>query len=64
MIMLTIKRPLHKGTEISRLLSLMIQTTRRRMSDAEYSNKVAGLNNLQHDAFDRVVQYTRARHQY
>ena len=38
--------------------------SRRRMTDAEYNNKVAGLNNSQRDAFDRVVQYTRARHQY
>ena len=38
--------------------------SRRRMTDAEYNNKVAGLNDLQCDAFDRVVQYTRARHQY
>ena len=36
----------------------------RRMTDAEYNNKVAGLNNSQRDAFDCVVQYTRARHQY
>ena len=34
------------------------------MTDAEYNNKVAGLNNSQRDAFDRVVQYTCARHQY
>ena len=38
--------------------------SRRRMTDAEYNNKVAGLNDSQPDAFDRVVQYTRARHQY
>ena len=38
--------------------------SRRRMTDAEYNNKVAGLNDSQRDAFDRVVQYTRARHQY
>ena len=36
----------------------------RRMTDAEYINKVAGLNDSQRDAFDRVVQYTHARHQY
>ena len=35
--------------------------SRRRMTD---NNKVAGLNDPQRDAFDRVVQYTRARHQY
>ena len=34
------------------------------MTDAEYNSKVAGLNDSQRDAFDRVVQYTRARHQY
>ena len=34
------------------------------MTDAEYNNKVAGLNDSQRDAFDRVVQYTRACHQY
>ena len=38
--------------------------SRRRMTDAEYNNKVAGLNDSQRDAFDRVVQYNRARHQY
>ena len=38
--------------------------SRRRMTDAEYNSKVAGLNDSQRDAFDRVVQYTRARHQY
>ena len=36
----------------------------RRMTDGEYNSKVAGLNDLQRDAFDRVVQYTHARHQY
>ena len=34
--------------------------SRRRMTDAEYNNKVAGLNDSQRDAFDRVVQYTHA----
>ena len=34
------------------------------MTDVEYNNKVAGLNNSQREAFDCVVQYTRARHQY
>ena len=34
------------------------------MTDAEYNSQVAGLNDSQHEAFDRVVQYTRARHQY
>ena len=38
--------------------------SRRRMTDAEYNSKVAGLNESQRDAFDRVVQYTRPRHQY
>ena len=38
--------------------------SRRQMTDVEYNNKVAGLNNSQREAFDRVVQYTRARHQY
>ena len=38
--------------------------SRRRMIDAEYNNKVAGLNDSQRDAFNCVVQYTRARHQY
>ena len=37
---------------------------RRQMTDAEYNSKVAGLNDSQHNAFDRVVQYSRARHQY
>ena len=34
------------------------------MTDVEYNSKVAGLNDSQHDAFDRVVRYSRARHQY
>ena len=34
------------------------------MTNAEYNNKVAGLNDSQRDTFDRVVQYTRACHQY
>ena len=34
------------------------------MTDVEYNNKVAGLNNSQREAFDRVVQYTHACHQY
>ena len=34
------------------------------MTDGEYNSKVAGLNDSQHDAFDLVVQYTRACHQY
>ena len=38
--------------------------SRRQMTDVEYDNKVAGLNNSQREAFDRVVQYTCARHQY
>ena len=38
--------------------------SRRRMTDAEYNSQVAGLNDSQREAFDRVVQYTRARHQY
>ena len=38
--------------------------SRRRMTDTEYNNKVAGLNDSQQDAFDQVVQYTRTRHQY
>ena len=38
--------------------------SRRQMTDVEYNNKVAGLNNSQREAFDRVVQYTRARHRY
>ena len=38
--------------------------SRKRMTDAEYNSKVAGLNDVQRDAFDRVVHYTRARHQY
>ena len=38
--------------------------SRRQMTDVEYNNKVAGLNNSQREAFDHVVQYTRARHQY
>ena len=29
--------------------------SRRRMTDAEYNNRVAGLNDSQRDAFDRVV---------
>ena len=33
------------------------------MTDAEYNSKVAGLNDSQRDAFDRVVQYSRACHQ-
>ena len=37
--------------------------SRRQMTDGEYNSKVAGLNDSQHDAFDRVVQYKRARHQ-
>ena len=38
--------------------------SRRCMTDAEYNNKVAGLNDSQRDAFDRVVQHTLGRHQY
>ena len=38
--------------------------SRRQMTDVEYNNKVAGLNNSQPEAFDHVVQYTCARHQY
>ena len=38
--------------------------SRRRMTDAEYCNKVAGLNDSQRDAFDRVMLYTRTCHQY
>ena len=34
------------------------------MTDAEYNSQVAGLNDLQCEAFDCVVQYTRASHQY
>ena len=33
------------------------------MTDVDYNNKMAGLNNSR-EAFDRVVQYTRAHHQY
>ena len=36
----------------------------RQMTDAEYNSKVAGLNDSQRNAFDCVVQYSRARHQY
>ena len=38
--------------------------SRRQMTDAEYNSKVTGLNDSQRDAFDCVVQYSRARHQY
>ena len=38
--------------------------SRRQMTDAEYNSKVAGLNDSQRNAFDFVVQYSRARHQY
>lgn len=38
--------------------------SRRRMTDAEYQNKVAGLNDTQRLALDHVVHYTRARHQF
>ena len=38
--------------------------SRRRMTDADYNSQVAGLNDLQREAFDRVVQYTGTRHQY
>ena len=34
------------------------------MTEAEYNSKVADLNESHCDAFDRVVQYTCARHQY
>ena len=34
------------------------------MTNAEYNSKVASLNDSQRDAFDRVVQYSRACHQY
>ena len=36
----------------------------RQLTDVEYNNKVASLNNSQREAFDHVVQYTRACHQY
>ena len=38
--------------------------SRRQITDAEYNSKVAGLNDSKHDAFDRVIQYSWARHQY
>ena len=38
--------------------------SRRQMTDAEYNSKVARLNDSQCNAFDCVVQYSRARHQY
>ena len=38
--------------------------SQRRMTDAEYNSQVAGLNDSQREAFDHVVQYTRACHQY
>ena len=38
--------------------------SRRQMIDVEYNSEVTGLNNSQREAFDHVVQYTRARHQY
>ena len=34
------------------------------MTDAENNSKVDGLNNSQRDAFDHVIQYSRACHQY
>jgi len=38
--------------------------SRLRMTDHEYQEKVSSLNDTQKVAFDHVVQYTRARHQY
>ena len=38
--------------------------SRRRMTDAEYNSKVAGLNDSQREAFDQIVQWTCKRHQY
>ena len=38
--------------------------SRRRMTDAEYESKMAGLNDSQRDALAHVIQYTRARHQF
>ena len=38
--------------------------SRRRLTDAEYNSKVAGLNNSQRDAFDQIVRWTCERHQY
>lgn len=38
--------------------------SRRRMTDAEYQSKLAGLNCAQRDALERIIQYTRARHQF
>ena len=34
------------------------------MTDTEYNSKMAGLNVSQRDAFDRLIQYNRAHHQY
>ena len=34
------------------------------MTDAEYNSKVAGLNDLQREAFDQIIQWTRECHQY
>ena len=38
--------------------------SQRQMTDPKYNNKVAGLNDSQRNAFDRVLQYSCARHQY
>ena len=38
--------------------------SRRRMRDAEYNSKVAGLNNSQRDAFDQIVCWMCECHQY
>ena len=36
----------------------------RRMADAEYNSKIGGLNDLQREAFDQIVQWTCECHQY
>ena len=38
--------------------------SQRQMTDAEYNSKVGGLNDSQRNVFDRVIQYSCARHQY